>query len=191
MNKSKLGLDQLKVEKARSLARTIAEDVQSFVEAYTTVAVERTICRLLGIDGVDENQVPLPNVVVDAVHGEDVGTRFANPGEHVHGSGRRLWIGLAEIPHGTVEIDDGARHALLVEGASLLPVGVCATSGTYREGDVIRVVDSKGREIARGVTRYSSEDVARVRGLKLDVIARFLPHKQGQPVVHRDELLVF
>lgn len=132
-----------------------------------------------------------PNVVVDAVHGEDVGTRFANPGEHVHGSGRRLWIGLAEIPHGTVEIDDGARHALLVEGASLLPVGVCATSGTYREGDVIRVVDSKGREIARGVTRYSSEDVARVRGLKLDVIARFLPHKQGQPVVHRDELLVF
>ena len=72
MNKSKLGLDQQKVDKARSLARAIAEDVQSFVEGYTTVAVERTICRLLGIDGVDENQVPLPNVVVDALKGAGV-----------------------------------------------------------------------------------------------------------------------
>ena len=66
-NKSKLGLDQAKVARARQLARTIAEDVQSFADGYTTVAVERTICRLLGIDGVDENQVPLPNVVVDSL----------------------------------------------------------------------------------------------------------------------------
>ena len=67
MNKSKLGLDQGKVDRARQLARAIAEDVQSFADGYTTVAVERTICRLLGIDGVDENQVPLPNVVVDSL----------------------------------------------------------------------------------------------------------------------------
>ena len=67
MNKSKLGLDQGKVDRARKLARSIAEDVQSFADGYTTVAVERTICRLLGIDGVDENQVPLPNVVVDSL----------------------------------------------------------------------------------------------------------------------------
>ncbi|MBQ0024504.1 MAG: lysine 5,6-aminomutase subunit alpha [Bacteroidales bacterium] len=65
MQKSKIGLDFGKVEKARSLARGIAEDVQSFVEARTTVAVERTLARLLGIDGVDANGVPLPNVVVD------------------------------------------------------------------------------------------------------------------------------
>ena len=72
MNKSKLGLDQRKVDRARQLARTIAEDVQSFADGYTTVAVERTICRLLGIDGVDENQVPLPNVVVDSLKGAGV-----------------------------------------------------------------------------------------------------------------------
>ena len=72
MNKSKLGLDQRKVDRARSLAKQIAEDVQSFADGYTTVAVERTICRLLGIDGVDENQVPLPNVVVDALKGAGV-----------------------------------------------------------------------------------------------------------------------
>ncbi|MDR0969611.1 MAG: lysine 5,6-aminomutase subunit alpha [Lentimicrobiaceae bacterium] len=62
---SKLGLNFDKVAHARKLAKNIAEGVQSFVESYTTVAVERTLCRLMGIDGIDENQVPLPNVVVD------------------------------------------------------------------------------------------------------------------------------
>ena len=62
---SKLGLDFKKVERAKLLAKDIANEVQAFVESKTTVAVERTLCRLMGIDGVDENQVPLPNVIVD------------------------------------------------------------------------------------------------------------------------------
>ena len=62
---SKLGLDFKKVERAKLLAKDIANEVQSFVESKTTVAVERTLCRLMGIDGVDENQVPLPNVIVE------------------------------------------------------------------------------------------------------------------------------
>ncbi|MBP5476858.1 MAG: D-lysine 5,6-aminomutase subunit alpha, partial [Paludibacteraceae bacterium] len=70
--KSKLGLDFKKVEYARSLAGKIATEVQTFVEQYTTVAVERTLCRLMGIDGVDDNGVPLPNVVVDALMEKDV-----------------------------------------------------------------------------------------------------------------------
>lgn len=64
---SKLGLDFNKVAQARQLAKNIADQVQGFVEQYTTVAVERTLCRLMGIDGVDANQVPLPNVVVDTL----------------------------------------------------------------------------------------------------------------------------
>jgi len=64
MQKSKLGLDFQKVAHAKDIAKNIANGVQSFIENYTTVAVERTICRLLGIDGVDENGVPLPNILV-------------------------------------------------------------------------------------------------------------------------------
>ena len=67
MNKSKLGLDFAQVETAKQLAKNIAGQVQEFVDSYTTVAVERTLCRLIGIDGVDENGVPLPNRVVDSV----------------------------------------------------------------------------------------------------------------------------
>ena len=57
MQQSKLGLDFKKVEYAKSVSKKIADDVQRFVENYTTVAVERTLCRLLGIDGIDENGV--------------------------------------------------------------------------------------------------------------------------------------
>ena len=69
---SKLGLDFKKVEQAKGLAKKIADEVQSFVESYTTVAVERTLCRLMGIDGVDANGVPLPNVVVDELKSKGV-----------------------------------------------------------------------------------------------------------------------
>lgn len=64
---SKLGLDLGKIERARSLAHSIADEVQKFADNYTTVSVERTLCRLVGIDGTDKNDVPLPNVVVDSL----------------------------------------------------------------------------------------------------------------------------
>ena len=40
---------------------------QEFIDIHTTTTVERTICRLLGIDGVDEYNVPLSNIVVDNI----------------------------------------------------------------------------------------------------------------------------
>ena len=60
---SKLGIDFQDVQHARDISKGIAAEVQTFVNSYTTVSVERTLCRLIGIDGVDENGVPLPNIV--------------------------------------------------------------------------------------------------------------------------------
>ena len=53
------------VAKARASASQVADDVQEFIDAHTTVTVERAVCRLLGIDGINDVEVPLPNVVVD------------------------------------------------------------------------------------------------------------------------------
>ena len=64
---SKLNLNWNLVDEARASAKKIAADAQVFIDAHSTVTVERTICRLLGIDGVDEFDVPLPNVVVDFI----------------------------------------------------------------------------------------------------------------------------
>ena len=64
---SKLNLNWNLVDEARASAKKIAADAQVFIDAHSTVTVERTICRLLGIDGIDEFDVPLPNVVVDFI----------------------------------------------------------------------------------------------------------------------------
>jgi beta-lysine 5,6-aminomutase alpha subunit len=61
----KLRIDSEKIDRARQAARDIADSVDRFIASRTTVAVERTVLRLMGIDGVDAEGVPLPNVVVD------------------------------------------------------------------------------------------------------------------------------
>lgn len=68
---SKLGIDFKKVEHARQISKKIAAEVQAFVDNYTTVAVERTLCRLIGIDGIDANAVPLPNVLVEELRNKN------------------------------------------------------------------------------------------------------------------------
>ena len=62
---SKLGLNFELVNQARASAAKVADDTQQFIDQHTTVTVERAVCRLLGIDGVNDMDVPLPNVVVD------------------------------------------------------------------------------------------------------------------------------
>jgi beta-lysine 5,6-aminomutase alpha subunit len=86
---SKLNLDQALIDQARNSARTIAEDTQNFIDKHTTVAVERTVARLLEIDGVDEIDTPLPNVVVDNIK-EGGGLSL----------GAAYWIGNAMIHTG-------------------------------------------------------------------------------------------
>lgn len=82
--RSKLDLDGGLVESCRGAAAQIAAQVAEETAGKTTVAVERTVARLLGIDGVDANDVPLPNALVDHVAAFDG-----------LGRGVAFWIGNA------------------------------------------------------------------------------------------------
>ena len=70
--KSKIGLDQALVKKARASAAGVAEDTQRFIDLHTTAAVERTVCRLLGIDGINAVEVPMPNAAVEHLIEKDL-----------------------------------------------------------------------------------------------------------------------
>lgn len=84
-----LNLDQDIIDESRQAAGSIADQVQDFIDAHTTVATERAVIRLLGVDGEDETEVPMPNVVVDRIHQD---------GEL--GKGVAYWIGNAMLETG-------------------------------------------------------------------------------------------
>jgi len=63
---SKLGLSEQKIARARELAAAITEPVQAHITGHTTVTVERATLRMLGADGVNADEVPVPNLLVDA-----------------------------------------------------------------------------------------------------------------------------
>ena len=67
MTVNKLGLSKSKIDKARKLAGRIVEPVQKYIDQHTSVTIERATLRMLGADGVSANDVPVPNIVVDAL----------------------------------------------------------------------------------------------------------------------------
>ncbi len=64
---SKLNLDLDVVNACRDAASRIASQVAQEISGRTTVSVERTVARLLGVDGANRFEVPLPNVLIDHV----------------------------------------------------------------------------------------------------------------------------
>jgi beta-lysine 5,6-aminomutase alpha subunit len=63
----KLDLDPGVIAASRAAASQIAAQVSEEIAHKTTVSVERTLVRLLGVDGVNELDAPLPNVLVEHV----------------------------------------------------------------------------------------------------------------------------
>lgn len=104
--RSKLGLDKDVIARARHFARNIAADTQSYIDLHTTVAVERTVLRLLGVNGVDANDVPMPNVVVEHMtnrgllaHGAAIAV-----GSAVYDTGKAPQKIAEEISAGTIDL---------------------------------------------------------------------------------------
>lgn len=87
---SKLNLDAALVDECRVLAKRVAADTLAHIREETTVSVERAVVRLFGVDGVDDQGVPLPNVFVDALRA--IGGI---------GLGAAHWLGLGMMHLGT------------------------------------------------------------------------------------------
>lgn len=120
--------------------------------------------------------------------GRDVGTVFIP--KETRDRGRKHWIAYTACASGGVVVDDGARDALANRNKSLLPGGIVKVQGSFRAGDCITCSDLKGNAFARGLTKYSSDDVERIKGLKTAQIAAVLGQKDYDEVIHKDDLVV-
>ncbi len=128
------------------------------------------------------------SVLEQALRGEDVGT-FAVPLPNKVG-GRGRWLAKAAAVQGALTLDAGATSALRDGGKSLLPKGVAKIEGSFPRGAVVVLNGPDGGEIGRGVVRYGSEDLARVRGRRGDEIEGVLGFTFGDEIVHRDDLVL-
>lgn len=120
--------------------------------------------------------------------GHDVGTLFLPQESHL--TSREHWIACTLKPKGKLHIDDGARQALLKQGKSLLPVGITKSEGTFHFGDAVSIIDQKRKEIARGLTNYSSQELQKIIGVPTNRIEIILGYKHYDEVVHRDDLVI-
>ncbi len=129
-----------------------------------------------------------PNVVTSVLGGEEVGTIFLPAKEGLNR--RKHWIAYTLRPAGKVKVDSGAAAALIKKGTSLLPSGIIAVEGRFERGNCVRICNSEGVEFARGLTDYTSSEIAMLAGYKSSEIERILGYRYGDEVVHRDNLVL-
>ena len=128
-----------------------------------------------------------PDVLCRLVNGERVGTRFTPVRSAMES--RKRYILSGRLSPGQITVNEGAGAALK-RGGSLLPVGVMQVSGEFDRGDTVRVLDERGRELARGITSHSSADLTRLRGRHSDEIESLLGYDYGDEVIHRNDLVL-
>ncbi|HEY8391923.1 MAG TPA: glutamate 5-kinase [Capillibacterium sp.] len=119
--------------------------------------------------------------------GEEVGTIFLPGADSL--VQRERWIAFAGQPQGEVIIDAGAVEALLVGKKSLLPSGVIGVRGKFGVGDLVRVLDPAEQEIARGLSNFSAEEIAKIKGANSGELPKVLGYKTFEEVIHRNNLV--
>ena len=102
---------------------------------------------------------------------------------------RKRWIMGSLSVAGNVSVDAGAARALL-DGRSLLPIGVTRVQGAFARGDAVSILDPQGREIARGLAGLDSDEAALVKGKNSATIRQMLGVGSRAELVHRDDLVL-
>lgn len=122
------------------------------------------------------------NVVVDVLAGKDVGTYF-KPQTKMRAVKR--WIAYGAAVKGQIFVNEGAKNAIL-EGSSLLPVGIIRVVGHFHDGDVVSIVDEDGVEFAKGNPNYTSGELNLIKGLQVSEVEKKLGTKPKDVIEHRN-----
>lgn len=128
------------------------------------------------------------NFLTDILDGKEIGTLFLGQEDHV--KAKKHWMAFATKPTGSIIVDDGAEKALVNHNKSLLPKGIISIDGTFQEGEVVSILNSKKEEIAHGITNYNSMEIDLIKGLDSNVIEDKLGYKNYDEVIHKNNLVI-
>jgi glutamate 5-kinase len=127
------------------------------------------------------------NVIVDILAGKEVGTYF-KPQSRMPAVKR--WIAYGAALKGKIQVNEGAKKAIL-EGSSLLPVGVTKVVGTFNIGDVVSLEDENQVEFARGNPNFNSSQLNLIKGLQVTEVRQKIGACKSKEVIeHRNIHLI-
>ncbi len=126
----------------------------------------------------------VPRIVLDRA---ELGTLVPGLGNLLQNRQRRI---LTAVPAGTIQVDMGARNALVNRGTSLLPAGIKGVDGSFRRGETVRLSLLDGQEFARGISRYASAELEIIKGVQSSQIASLLGYDYGAEAIHRNDLIL-
>ena len=124
--------------------------------------------------------------LADIVFGYKTGTFFKR-GKGV--SSREHWIIFKTNSAGSVSVDDGLVEALKDKKISILPMGITGVSGKFDKGAVVEVIAPSGKTIGKGITKFSSDEIALIKGKKGGEISEKLGYKCKIEVIHANDLV--
>ena len=121
--------------------------------------------------------------------GDPVGTYFIPAARKLRG--RKKWIAFNPKTEGTIIIDRGGEAAIVSDKKSLLPAGVREVVGDFRIGSNVSIQNEERREIARGLSNFSSDEINLIKGLNTRQIPEVLGTKSYfDEIVHRDNMVI-
>lgn len=129
-----------------------------------------------------------PDVVQKIFGGDNPGTFFVPSGAPLES--RKRWLAFFEQPRGTICIDAGACEALTRQGRSLLAKGITGVEGQFRMGEIINIAGPSREAVARGVTQFSSEEIAQILRKDIVEIRSLFPTRKRHEVVHRNSMVM-
>ncbi len=127
-------------------------------------------------------------VLVRIARGEAVGT-LLTPFQGPEAARKRWLAGHLQV-RGRLVLDDGAVRVLKESGRSLLAVGVERVEGRFSRGEVVSCLDRQGREVARGLVNYDSDETQRIKGQPSGRIREILGYMDEEELIHRDNLVL-
>jgi glutamate 5-kinase len=128
------------------------------------------------------------DVLVRLAQGEAIGTLLA--ADTVPLAARKQWLADHLTLSGSLCLDAGACRALIHDGKSLLPIGVVEVAGDFQRGAVVGCVDPGGREVARGLVNYSSDEARRIMRRPSSEIQAVLGYVDEPELINRDNLVL-
>lgn len=129
-----------------------------------------------------------PNVILDVCDGQEIGTLFSPSDNPLESS--KLWLLAGAEPVGHITLNKESCRNIIEEGSSVFAKGISSIDGEFWQGDLVILHDDNGDEIARGITRYSSNELFQIKGIHSDDIEEKLGYVFGKVVIHKNNLVV-